>query len=229
MAEDPRRETSRLAFLEAAARVIARKGFHGMSMRTLAKEMGRSLTSFYTYFESKDEVLHDIQRRAFETLLRESEEAMAGADDPATKLYAFILQHVRYVAAHHEVMQVLVHEARALPANRRRSVRRLKDKYFENLRTIVEELLEASPERGRIDDGELERLTYSLFGMLNWTYGWYAPRRHGSPSDVARSIHRLALCGLLDSTELTHDQLRLDAEIVDSKVPPLLATSRRVA
>ena len=31
--------------------------------------------------------------------------------------------------------------------------------------------------------------------MLNWIYGWYEPTRHGSPEALARTFHRIALCG----------------------------------
>jgi hypothetical protein len=44
-------------------------------------------------------------------------------------------------------------------------------------------------------DEELERATYALFGMLNWVYGWYEPRRHGPPEVLADTFHRITLCG----------------------------------
>ena len=227
MAEDPRREANRQEFLEAAARAIASSGYHGMSMRTLAKQMGRSLTSFYTYFDSKEDILHELQRRAFETLLRESAAAVASTSSPAGQLYAFVLQHVRYVASHRDVMKVLVQEAGALPASRRRSIRRLKDKYFDNLKIIVSDI--QREEGVEVSDDELGRTTYSVFGMLNWTYGWYAPRDHGSPSDVARSIHRLALAGLRSGLPSALAIQKIDDAVADEEVPPLLAMSRRVA
>jgi AcrR family transcriptional regulator len=227
MAEDPRREANRQEFLEAAAHAIASKGYHGMSMRTLATQMGRSLTSFYTYFSSKEDVLHEIQKRAFDTLLRESATAVASTDSPAGQLYAFILQHVRYVARHHDVMKVLVQEAGALPPSRRRSIRRLKDTYFEHLRNIVRAV--QSEGNVTVSDDELERTTYSVFGMLNWTYGWYSARQHGTPSDVARSIHRLALTGLRAGPPSALAIQKVDDAVANQEVPPLLAMSRRVA
>jgi len=43
----------RLSILDAAARAIAERGFHGMSMRDLADERGQAVASFYNYFSSK--------------------------------------------------------------------------------------------------------------------------------------------------------------------------------
>ena len=50
--------------------------------------------------------------------------------------------------------------------------------------------------RPHVDPLELERQTYALFGMINWTYGWYRPAVHGTPQVLAHTLHRLLLCGL---------------------------------
>ena len=47
------REAGRQAFLAAAATAIAQRGYHGMSMRELARATGRSVGVFYNYFTSK--------------------------------------------------------------------------------------------------------------------------------------------------------------------------------
>ena len=55
----------------------------------------------------------------------------------------------------------------------------------------------------------LDRATYSIFGMINWVWAWYEPALHGTPDDVARSIHSLAMCGLVARCPASpsHDQL----------------------
>ena len=42
--------------LDRAEELFAEHGFHGMSMRELAKATGRSPASFYNYFSSKEEI-----------------------------------------------------------------------------------------------------------------------------------------------------------------------------
>ena len=69
----------------------------------------------------------------------------------------------------------------------------LKERYYDLCRGIVAALCRETGPRGR---GELERITYGCFGMINWVYGWYQPKRHGTPGEVARSLHRLTLSGL---------------------------------
>ncbi len=194
---DPRRQLEqRGKILQAAATLIATEGYHGMSMRSLAKASGHSLANVYNYFSSKEEILFALQKEAFETLLEATGAALADIPDAVGRLYCFISHHVHYFVEHPDVMRALVHEAASLPEERRRVVRRVKEQYFEIGRRIARDLIE---DGGRVleDDAELERITYSLFGMLNWIYGWYRPEVHGGPRQLARTIYEIALCGLL--------------------------------
>lgn len=201
----PRPESAqkRLAILNAAAHAIAERGFHGMSMRDLAEETGQVVAGIYNYFSSKNEMLFEIQTSAFETLVATAEDALRGVESPSDRLFVFIYQHERYVAEHPDIMRVLVHEAGALPPGQRAKVRILKERYYDLGRAIIARLYRGEPKSGRDD---LERTTYGVFGMLNWVYAWYEPKRHGTPGEVARSLHRLALSGLTaeyrDTTEI---------------------------
>lgn len=217
----PRPESAkkRLEILDAAAKAIARRGFHGMSMRELAAETGQAVAGFYNYFSSKDEVLFHIQESAFETMIAAAQDVLSGVDAPRDRLFVFIYQHVRYVAEHPDVMRVLVHEAGALPSRERAKVRALKERYNEIGREIVSALVRAA------GADELERMTYGVFGMLNWVYGWYEPARHGPPGEVARSLHRLALSGLTgDYRGKGSDELERRLEVVPPA--PLLGGKR---
>ncbi len=239
MSRRPRQpEQTRLELLEAAAEAIAESGYHGMSLRKLAVSTGRSLGNFYNHFPSKEAVLFALHRDAFEQLIATATAAVHGLPDPVARLYGFVLQHVRYFFGHAAVMRVLVNEASALPAEQRGEIRALKERYFVILRDILRALCDrgcahAASEPGATcaeapDEAELERMTYSVFGMLNWVYGWYQSDRHGGPEDVARTIHRLALCGIVsrcpyeavqDATEARLDALLLPALFGDAAAP----------
>ena len=189
--------------LAAAAHLLASHGYHGMSMRDLARATGMSLANLYNYFGSKEDLVFALQTRAFETLIASAEQALDGVEGAEERLYAFILSHVRYITTHRDVTRVLVEEAGELPPKRRRAVRDLKERYRAIGRAIVVDVQQSGCSvpgvvpAGPQPDAEVERSTYNIFGMLNWIYGWYEPERHGTPQEVARSIHKLALCGLV--------------------------------
>lgn len=206
---------------------MAQNGYHGMTMRALARATGRSLATAYNYFSSKEEILYALQKEAFEALIGAARRALEDVASPSSRLYVFILNHISYFTAHADVMRVLIYEAGSLPPAQRRVIRRLKKAYFEIGREVIEQVLiegcgrPDAPERpaGQPPDGaELERITYSLFGMLNWTYTWYEPKRHGDVAELARTMRHLILCGAVASCpaiaapagELDHSLARLE-------------------
>ena len=241
-AEDPKDR-----ILWAAAGAIAAHGFHGMSMRELARAAGMSLSNLYNHFPSKEEILFALQEQAFQVLVSSAEDALRrlearGAATADGRLYVFVFHHVRYVAENPDVMRILVHEAASLPAGRRREVRALKERYFGIGRDIVEQLMVqgctrlgapvsiggrppgpgAQPEP---DPAELDRVTYNLFGMLNWIYGWYDPEAHGPPGELARTIHRIALCGVVGHCPFQDVQESLEQSLAAMDWPPLLGAT----
>jgi AcrR family transcriptional regulator len=192
MTQTERRNRSRNVILSAAARAIARDGYHGMSMRDLSRATGLGLASSYAHFASKEDILFALQSEAFDALIDGAERAVARASGASRGLYAFILNHLRFFAAHPDLLRVLVQEAGALPARKRALIRARKERYFAIARDQLAALVDG---RGSERDAELERATYALFGMLNWVYGWYEPRRHGSPEALAETFHRITLRG----------------------------------
>ena len=209
-----RLEQQRSDILQAAASLIAQRGFHGMSMRDLAEATGFGVSSLYNYFASKEELLAELQIRAFETLIDAANDSLKDTHDAASRLYVFIFNQVRYFVDHADIMRVLIHEAAALPAEHRQRVRTLKEDYFRIGRDAVAAVFAegCGPKesaRGSVEPVALDRATYSIFGMINWVWAWYEPTLHGTPEDVARSIHSLAVCGLVARCPATptHDQL----------------------
>ena len=214
---------ARSEILHAAARAVAEHGFHGMSMRELARATGRSPASFYNYFRSKEAVLLAIQLEAFDVLLSAVRTALARFTSPQERLYAFVLNHVQYFAKHSDVMRVLIHEATALPPESRAKVRELKSRYFELGRKLVRKRSPKGTSRA-----EVERATYCLFGMLNWIYGWYQPELHGPPAQLARSIFSVAEGGLVGA-DVDQDMLdRVERELSGLDAPALLSGPKEI-
>jgi len=86
--------------LNAALKLSNTKGFAAMSLRDLSREAGLSMGALYTYFTSKEELLHMIQHQCmvvFKVLLDQIE----GIEDPRVRLRRLIQGHL-YLS---EVMQ----------------------------------------------------------------------------------------------------------------------------
>lgn len=75
MSDDPRpeersaRDERRISYLRAAAQLVLREGFDGLTMGALAKEVGAAIGTTYGYFESKDEILAELQLVSMDVLI----------------------------------------------------------------------------------------------------------------------------------------------------------------
>ncbi len=211
---------ARLAASAGRAEILAARrgshsrehGFHGMSMRAPGHGDGPRWPRSTTTSTRRRTCSSPCSRRV-RSAAGVRREAIESTPDADARLYAFIANHVSYVTEHRDVMRVLVHEAAALRPEQRRELRRLKDAYFALARELMDALYDAPI-------AERERATYSLFGMINWVFAWYEPARHGSPFEVARTIHRMTLAGLRNGAALGAEVDRVE-RVLRARPTPL--------
>ncbi|MFQ5424966.1 MAG: TetR/AcrR family transcriptional regulator [Phycisphaerae bacterium] len=184
--------------LHAATDVIARAGYEKASMRAVAKASGVSLAGLYHYFDSKEKMLFLIQFRAFGSLLNNLREKLHGVDEPIEQLRVMICAHIGYFAEHMAELKVCSHELDSLTGTSYDETRRIRRAYYELTRSIVERTAQEHS-RGHAPDAHIA--TMSLFGMLNWLYRWYNPKRDRSPNALASQIARQFLHGLVGADE----------------------------
>src|SRR3954454_2450023 len=113
-----------------AARLFARKGYHGTSIGDLAEAVGVQKGSLYAHIDSKEDLL-------YETMLAGAE-AFHGALDalderaPATERLRLALRaHLRLVAEQLDVATVFVREWRYLEGERRERIAAERRRYEE--------------------------------------------------------------------------------------------------
>ena len=167
---------------------MARRGYDGTTMRDLAQATDRSLSGLYHYFRSKEELLFLINFRGF-THLNDTWDRMAEAL-PSTdqRLFAFIFFHLTYFVEHMDQMRVMTWGTRELESDKARLIQKLKDRYANNARSI---LLKAAggENKNALNAKRAERQTYLLFGMMNWIFGWYSSRKHGTLTDLINDVY----------------------------------------
>jgi len=191
--------------LTKSSRLMATSGFHGTSMRDLAQETGRSLAGLYHYFRSKEDLLYLINIHGFTTLNNAWETLHVAVDSPREKLYAFVHLHISYFSSHVDEMRVMMWGTQALHLEKARTVQKLKDKYSDAARQIIHAVRHEENNR-EIDDAQVSRETYLLFGMMNWMPSWYTHREHGTVGQLIDDIYRTFLSGI---TRAEHDEENL--------------------
>jgi AcrR family transcriptional regulator len=108
-------EGTRRRILEGAVRLFATQGFHGSSMRELAKLVELQASALYVHFPSKEHVLAELVRAGHEAHQQAIRAAMLEAGtDPVAQLSALVRVNVRLHATHPHLAIVVNSEMGAL-------------------------------------------------------------------------------------------------------------------
>ncbi|WP_090762114.1 TetR/AcrR family transcriptional regulator [Nonomuraea maritima] len=158
-----KRPNRRAEILEAAARLFAVRGFHGVSIEDIGAAVGVSGPAIYRHFSGKDallsEMLLDISSR-----LRESAVAVVtSASGPAEALDALLAAQIAFALEQPALITVHDRELGNVPERERRQIRRLQRLYVEEWVTVLAELHPACPA------ARLRAATHAVFGLLNST------------------------------------------------------------
>ncbi|GED96580.1 TetR/AcrR family transcriptional regulator [Gordonia crocea] len=84
----PRGERTRAALVDAARTVFERDGFSDSRLTDITAEANCSTGTFYTYFQSKEEILDAVFEKAHEDMLHPGLPHVASDDDPVAVLEA---------------------------------------------------------------------------------------------------------------------------------------------
>lgn len=155
---------------QAAVRLFAERGFHGVGIRDLAQEAGLSSASLYHYMGTKQDLLAAVMRASLEHLLVQGEVAVASADDPAGQLRALVRMHVREHADRRLQTLVVDGELRALAEPQRSEVVALRDRYEALWADVIDRGAGAGDFHA--PDPALARL--ALLEMCTGVARWYA-------------------------------------------------------
>lgn len=177
------------SILKAASRVIARDGFQGASMRTMAAKGRIGLSGIYYYYKNKDELLYAIQHHAFNSLVESLKQRLGRGETPEQKLRAIIENHFQFYVVNSDEFRVCVHEIDSLSGKYYKSVLAIRQEYFRLVREVVGQVLG----RGQY---ETDMATFFLFGSLNWVYMWYDPVKNADIQKVTTQFLRVFLNGI---------------------------------
>lgn len=190
--EKPGYRQRRREVLKVSARVFSEQGYEKASIRRISKELGKSLSALYYYVKTKEELLYLIQLETFTSLADELALSTTGIPDPLERLRSMIENHVSHFLNNIDELKVCAHEMESLSGEAYQEVLAVRRRYFRDTRSIVADLLR----RFGNDELDANLATLILFGMLNWIYMWYDPKRNKSVSELADQIYRLFVNGL---------------------------------
>ncbi|WP_106638626.1 TetR/AcrR family transcriptional regulator [Allosphingosinicella vermicomposti] len=188
----PRTERGRKTLrrlLEAAAQEFGEKGYYQAAINGITGRAGVALGTFYTYFESKEEVfralVRDMSRRTRQHVAEAVHGATSRRDAERKGLEAFIA----FTREHPELYRI-IEEAQFVAQDAYRDhYRSFADGYSRNL--------SAAAERGEIRGGNQEARAWALIGIsvfMGMRYGLWSDDL--TPAEVADATVNLIFEGL---------------------------------
>jgi len=156
----PRTERGRKTvrkLLEAAAAEFGERGYHEAAITGITQRAGVALGTFYTYFESKEELFRALVRDMSHATRQHVAEAVVGAPDRLAAERLGLAAFIAFTREHPELYRI-VEEAQFVA----------EDGYREHYRSFVEgyrQGLAAAAERGEIVEGNDELRAWALIGM----------------------------------------------------------------
>src|SRR3546814_9252392 len=156
----PRTERGRKTLrrlLKAAAREFGERGYHEAAITGITARAGVALGTFYTYFESKEEVFRALVRDMSRATRAHVAEAVKDAPDRIAAERIGLTEFIAFVRQHRELYRI-IEEAQFIA----------EDLYREHYRTFVEgyrRALAAALSRGELVAGEDEPRAWALIGL----------------------------------------------------------------
>ncbi len=176
----PRTERGRKTLrklLDAAAGEFGDHGFHEASISSITRRAGVALGTFYTYFDSKDEIFRALVADMSEAVKRAAREAIA-PDMKALEIERAALEaFLRFAAEHKEVYRI-IDEAEFVDPRSYRT-------HYETVGARIIERLEKGAEGGAMREGLGEIEAWALMGMNVFLGLRYAIWRGDGDPDAA--------------------------------------------
>jgi AcrR family transcriptional regulator len=181
--------------LKTSAKIFAEKGFHRTSVRDISRATTMSLAGLYYYFTTKEELLYLIQERCFVTLLERWERAASPDMDVRSRIRLFAENHLYFFCHNMPEMKVMAHEDESLTGEFQDKILVLKRRYVKVIMDLIAEFQDGKVSKGTID---LRLATFALFGMMNWIYTWYQPKRDLPFPQLIEQMLRVYFFGILE-------------------------------
>lgn len=185
----------------AAAAVMRRKGFHDMTLRDLADEMGGDRASIYYYVAGKEELLADMVLQALLENRAALDEIARQPGSVADKIRGGIRVLMGQFDRHFPYLYIWVHEDFSrydgIDPDELERIIELSQFEFEFIQRLIGEGVASGEFSTSLPVGVVAQ---SVIGLIAWTYRWYEPGHALSAEKLAEGLADIALQGLRGAT-----------------------------
>jgi TetR/AcrR family transcriptional regulator, cholesterol catabolism regulator len=187
----------RKELIDAAARVMSRKGVMETTLGDIAQEAGTDRASIYYYVKGKEELLAEMLRSALTADTESIREIAGGPGSAAAKLRGIVHRWMASYDAHFPYLYVWVYEdpsrLQGIDSAVLDEMIDLSQQGYELVREVIAEGVGNGEFRSALPVGVLAQ---SAIGLVAWTYRWYEPDHELTARQIADGLADLLLSGL---------------------------------
>ncbi len=152
-----RGKNTRDKLLQAAEIEFGEKGFHAAAISGITYRAGVALGTFYTYYQSKEEIFHDLVSYMSHRTRRWIAERVAGAPDRMAAERLGIEAYIEFARQHKGIYRIITEAEFVANDAYREHYNSFADAYRDNLKKAVES--------GDIRQGDYEIWTWAIMGI----------------------------------------------------------------
>src|SRR5499426_3296637 len=184
----------------AAAQLFCEQGYEATTMSDIGDAIGVTKAAIYHFVPGgKQDLLFAIINYGMDTVDEFVIAPARGIEDAEQRLRAIILNHSKLVMRRStdqgfNPVTVMVDEVASLSPAQRRKIDLRKRAYMDLVRETLQQLKNEGKFKDQLD---VTVVAFSLIGTIIWLGHWYRPNGKLSSEQVAETICRMALGGIL--------------------------------
>jgi AcrR family transcriptional regulator len=191
-----RGEIKRQQILDAAAKVLARRGYAGTQLSEIAQQAQTQPGSLYYHFESREELIEEVLRQGVTLSFARARavvDSLPAGTSALDRLAAALRAHLKFQLVESDYGRAAVRSMGQYPQDMWSRVNakfRAYGKFFDGL-------IAAAMKAGELDPGvNRSALRMLILGAANWTPEWYRREGTSSAEQIGDLLVRLLLRGV---------------------------------
>ncbi|MCA2222763.1 TetR/AcrR family transcriptional regulator [Nonomuraea aurantiaca] len=163
-------EPVRRRLLSEATRLFAERGFEGTSVQEIVVAAGVTKGAMYHYFDSKDDLLHEIYARVLRMQMERLAQIADGPGTVAERLHSAAADVVETTTANLDDSKIFFRSMHLLAPETRKTVRAERRRYHERFRDLV---IEGQREGLFSERVPAELVVDYFFGSVHHLGSWF--------------------------------------------------------